>query len=51
MAEIEIDHLDFTYENRDAPALAQVALAVRKGEFVLLAGQSGSGKSTLIKCL
>jgi energy-coupling factor transport system ATP-binding protein len=49
--EIEIKDLNFTYENRESPALQDVNLQVGKGEFVLLAGQSGSGKSTLIKCL
>jgi energy-coupling factor transport system ATP-binding protein len=51
LPEIEIKNLTFTYENRDSPALENVNINIRKGEFVLLAGQSGSGKSTLIKCL
>jgi energy-coupling factor transport system ATP-binding protein len=51
LSEIDIKGLNFTYENRESPALKDVNIAVEKGEFVLLAGQSGSGKSTLIKCL
>ena len=51
MHEIEISDLSFTYENRTAPALDRVNLAIEPREFVLLAGASGSGKSTLIKCI
>jgi energy-coupling factor transporter ATP-binding protein EcfA2 len=51
LSAIEIKDLTFTYENRNAPAVDHVNVAVQKGEFVLLAGQSGCGKSTLIKCV
>jgi len=40
-----------TYRQAPAPALKDISLTVRQGEFVFLTGGSGSGKSTLIKTL
>lgn len=48
---IEISRLHYTYPRSEQPALEDVNLRVRPGEFVLLAGASGSGKSTLLRCL
>jgi energy-coupling factor transport system ATP-binding protein len=46
-----IEHLKFTYPERERPALAGVDLIVRKGEFLVLCGVSGCGKTTLLRQL
>ncbi|MHA2028793.1 MAG: energy-coupling factor transporter ATPase [Candidatus Kariarchaeaceae archaeon] len=48
---ILIEDLSFYYPDTKVPALSDINLRIKKGEFVLLVGQSGSGKSTLVKCL
>jgi energy-coupling factor transport system ATP-binding protein len=47
---LAVEGVDFTYAS-GLRALADVSLAVRRGEFVALIGQNGSGKTTLAKCL
>ena len=49
MSVLEIERLSYSYPGASAPALSDVSLSLRPGEFCLLAGLSASGKSTLLK--
>ena len=51
MACIQLKNLSFTYPNSTRPALRNLNLTVREGEFLTLLGPSGGGKSTLLRCL
>ena len=44
--EIEIEHVDFTYED-GAQALTDLSLKASPGEFIVVLGANGAGKSTL----
>lgn len=44
---ISVEDLSHNYGN--VPALADVSLTIRKGEFVAIVGENGSGKTTLVK--
>lgn len=43
----KIENLTYYYAQAEQPALKEINLSIREGEFILLLGRSGSGKSTL----
>jgi ATP-binding cassette subfamily B protein len=48
---IEVDQVSFTYPGGARPAVDQVSLTIRRGEFVAFVGENGSGKTTLARLL
>lgn len=48
---IKIENLTYNYPNTTTPALDNINLEIKEGEFILLVGPSGCGKSTLVQCL
>jgi len=48
---IQLSDVLYRYEDAASPALSDVSLTVRPGEFVAVLGHNGSGKSTLAKLL
>ncbi len=47
---VEVRNLTHSYEGGD-PAVSDVALTLRRGDYVAIIGQNGSGKTTLVKHL
>ncbi len=48
---VEYDHVTFTYESGDEPALRDLSFEAESGEMVGLVGPTGAGKSTVVKLL
>ncbi len=48
---IQIFHLEKIYEEGNIPALLDITLHIKKGEFCYLCGPSGAGKTTLMKII
>jgi len=46
-----IENLTFTYPTSEKPALRDINLSIKQGEFVTLCGPSGCGKTTLLRHL
>lgn len=46
---IRFDHVTFQYDKAISPALSDIDLEIKEGEFVAVVGHNGSGKSTLAK--
>lgn len=48
---IVLDHVSYTYDEEERPAVKDVTLRVPSGAFYAVLGQNGSGKSTLAKLM
>ncbi|MGH4123458.1 MAG: ABC transporter ATP-binding protein [Clostridium sp.] len=51
METYKINNLNFTYPQKDKPAISNINFVVNSGEFITICGKSGSGKSTLLRQL
>lgn len=51
MAQIKIENLTFTYSASQLPAINNISLEIKQGDFVVVCGASGCGKSTLLRNL
>ncbi len=51
MASLTLRRLSKTFDARTKPALQELSLDVRDGEFLVLLGPSGCGKTTTLRCI
>ncbi|MCS7054812.1 MAG: ABC transporter ATP-binding protein/permease [Thermoflexales bacterium] len=49
--DVEFDHVTFSYDSDERPALQDVTISVKAGQTVAIVGQTGAGKSTLTKMI
>ena len=48
---LELRGVTFAYDRNQPPAVADVSLTIRRGEFIASAGRNGSGKTTITKLI
>jgi ABC-type transport system involved in cytochrome bd biosynthesis fused ATPase/permease subunit len=48
---VEINSLNFTYDNSSVKAIDNVSLKIQPGEVIAITGASGAGKTTLVDCI
>jgi len=48
---IEVNQIEFSYQEDTTPALKDVSFSIEKGEWIAIVGHNGSGKSTLAKAI
>lgn len=48
---VSFDNVSFVYEGKEAQALRDINLTLKRGEKIALVGRSGAGKSTLVKLM
>ncbi len=48
---VELHNVHTTYEGEKKPAIHDISLAVKKGEFVAIIGPNGAGKTTLLETM
>lgn len=48
---VKFENYSFKYPNEDIPALSDINLSIKAGEFITVCGKSGCGKSTLLRSI